>query len=166
MIRRPPRSTRKESSAASDVYKRQEDNREVIEEPQESKVEEEKTEPCLENSVPNVIKKASFHDGVRRGLHECCKAIDRGVAQMCFLAKNCDEPNYLSLVKALCAMRSVRLVMVPDNKELGAWAGLCKLDNKATPRKVVRTSVVVITDYGEKTPYLEWLEKEYKDTEE
>ncbi|WP_460366239.1 hypothetical protein, partial [Staphylococcus aureus] len=27
MIRRPPRSTRKESSAASDVYKRQEQNK-------------------------------------------------------------------------------------------------------------------------------------------
>ena len=29
MIRRPPRSTRKESSAASDVYKRQEPNRPI-----------------------------------------------------------------------------------------------------------------------------------------
>eukprot|EP00826_Nyctotherus_ovalis_P003349 TRINITY_DN1067_c0_g1_i19.p1 TRINITY_DN1067_c0_g1~~TRINITY_DN1067_c0_g1_i19.p1 ORF type:complete len:145 (+),score=60.15 TRINITY_DN1067_c0_g1_i19:65-499(+) len=143
-----------------------EDHKEEVEATEEPKVEEEKSAPCLENSVPNVIKKASFNDGVKRGLHECCKAIDRGVGLMCFLASNCDEPNYLSLVKALCAMRSVKLIEVPDNKTLGAWAGLCKLDAKATARKVVRTSVVVITDFGERTPYLEWLLNEYKPASE
>ena len=81
---------------------------------------------------------------------------------MCFLAKNCDEPNYNSLVEALCAMRNVKLIKVPDNKQLGIWAGLCKLDKKAEARKIVRTSAVVITNFGEASPYLEWLEKEYK----
>ena len=100
--------------------------------------------------------------GVRKGLHESCKAIDRGVALMCFLASNCDEATYIKLVKALCALRSVKLIEVPDNKALGAWVGLCKLDAKAKARKIVRTSVVVITNFGERTPYLEWLEKEYK----
>ena len=99
--------------------------------------------------------------GVRKGLHESCKAIDRGVALMCFLAANCDEANYIKLVKALCALRNVKLIEVPDNKALGVWAGLCKFDAKAKARKVVRTSVVVITNFGEKTPYLEWLETQY-----
>ena len=82
---------------------------------------------------------------------------------MCILAKNCDEPNYISLVTALCSMRNVKLIQVPDNKTLGVWAGLCKMDKKAEPRKIVRTSAVVITNYGEKTPYLDWLLNEYKE---
>ena len=42
MIRRPPRSTRKESSAASDVYKRQEYVKEVLEtKAEETKIEKE-----------------------------------------------------------------------------------------------------------------------------
>ena len=116
--------------------------------------EEEKGVLSLETAVPNVIKKASFHDGlypglirvgVCKGLHESCKAIDRGTALMCFLAKNCDEPNYPTLVSALCKMRGVKLIHVPDNKVLGQWAGLCKFDKTGEARKIVRTSVVVIT---------------------
>ena len=64
---------------------------------------------------------------------------------MCFLSENCDEPNYKALVTALCNMKGVRLVSVPDNKELGKWAGLCKVDKKGEARKIVRTSIVVIT---------------------
>ena len=90
------------------------------------------------------------------------KAIDPGIVQMYFLAKNYDEPNYISLVGALCAMRNVKLVKVPDNKKLGEWAGLCKMDKKAEARKIVRTSIVAVTDFGETSPYLDWLQKEYK----
>ena len=100
--------------------------------------------------------------GVKRGLHECCKAIDRGIALMCIVAENCDEPNYITLVSALCTMRGVKVVKVPDNKTLGKWSGLCKVDKKGEARKVVRTSVVVITNFGEKTHHLEWLQNEYK----
>ena len=35
-----------------------------------------------------------------------------------------------------------------DNKELGQWAGLCKVDKDGNPRKVVGASCVAITDYG------------------
>ncbi len=81
---------------------------------------------------------------------------------MCILAENCDEPNYSSLVSALCNMRGIKLVKVPDNKVLGKWAGLCKVDKKGEARKVVRTSVVVITNFGERTNHLDWLQNEYK----
>ena len=64
---------------------------------------------------------------------------------MCILAENCDEPNYINLINALCNMRGVKLIKVKDNKELGKWAGLCKVDKKGEARKIVRTSVVVIT---------------------
>eukprot|EP00830_Metopus_es_P001287 TRINITY_DN11114_c0_g1_i1.p1 TRINITY_DN11114_c0_g1~~TRINITY_DN11114_c0_g1_i1.p1 ORF type:complete len:172 (-),score=44.60 TRINITY_DN11114_c0_g1_i1:63-578(-) len=132
----------------------------VTEEAKVQPAEEEKGVITLEKAVPVVIKKASYHEGVCRGLHESCKAIDRGVALMCFLAKNCDEPNYPNLITALCNMRNVKLIPVEDQKELGKWAGLCKMDKKGEARKCVRTSVVVITNFGERTPQLDWLQND------
>lgn len=50
----------------------------------------------------------------------------------------------IRLVTALCAQHNIPLLKVPNNKELGEWAGLCKLDKDAKPRKVVKCSSLVI----------------------
>merc|ERR1712078_140185 len=74
------------------------------------------------------------------------------------LAENCSEPAYKKLVQALCAEHAVPLVEVSDNKELGQWAGLCKVDKDGNPRKVVGASCVCITDYGEESAGLTFLQ--------
>eukprot|EP00831_Metopus_contortus_P079421 TRINITY_DN789_c0_g1_i4.p1 TRINITY_DN789_c0_g1~~TRINITY_DN789_c0_g1_i4.p1 ORF type:complete len:120 (-),score=20.99 TRINITY_DN789_c0_g1_i4:144-503(-) len=84
------------------------------------------------------------------------------MGQMCFMAENCDEPNYKTLVTALCKMRKVPLIAVPEKEELGKWAGLCKVDKKGESRRIVKTSVVVITNFGEPSQYLDYLKSEYK----
>merc|ERR1712232_618113 len=75
-----------------------------------------------------VLKKALIHDGLARGLHEAAKALDRRQAHLCCLATNCSEDAYKKLVEALCLEHNINLIHVPDSKQLGEWAGLCRID--------------------------------------
>mmetsp|Transcript_90013 Transcript_90013/g.254957 ORF Transcript_90013/g.254957 Transcript_90013/m.254957 type:complete len:140 (-) Transcript_90013:69-488(-) len=103
----------------------------------------------LNGAVRRVLKHALFVDGAIRGLHEVAKHIEAGKAQIVFLAETCNEPAYKKLVQGLCLEKNVPLVDVPDNKTLGEWAGLCKIDKDGLPRKVVGASCVAIIDFGE-----------------
>lgn len=98
-----------------------------------------------------VLKKSMAHDGLARGLHEGAKVIEKHAAQLCVLAEDCNQPDYVKLVKALCADHNVNLIAVPSAKTLGEWAGLCKIDSEGKARKVVGCSCVVVKDYGEES---------------
>lgn len=102
----------------------------------------------IETALKAVLKTALCHDGLARGLHEAAKALESKTAKLCVLAQSCDEQNYLTLVEALCAEHSVNLMKVADGKELGEWAGLCKIDPEGNPRNVVNCSCVVVKDFG------------------
>ncbi|KAK6139575.1 hypothetical protein DH2020_026685 [Rehmannia glutinosa] len=84
-----------------------------------------------------VLKKSLAHGGLVRGLHEGAKVIEKHAAQLCVLAEDCNQPDYLKLVKALCADHNVNLITVPSAKTLGEWAGLCKIDSEGKARKIV-----------------------------
>jgi small subunit ribosomal protein S12e len=58
------------------------------------------------------------------------------------------------LVEALCHEHDIKLFRVPDSKQLGEWAGLCKIDKQGKPRKVVGCSCVVVKDFGTQTEAL------------
>merc|ERR1711924_592673 len=61
---------------------------------------------------------------------------------LCVLAENCSEPAYKKLIEALCTEHGINLMKVPDNSELGEWAGLCKVDSEGKARKIVSCSCV------------------------
>ena len=84
-------------------------------------------------------------------------------ARLCLLATECDEPAYVKLVKALCAERGVPLREVASRQELGEMVGLHKTDKEGVSRKVVATSVAVITDYGEASASLSILLADMKE---
>ena len=81
----------------------------------------------LMTALQLVMKKSSAHDGLVKGLREAAKAIEKHVAQLCVLAEDCDQPDYVKLVKALCAEHNVHLVTVPSAKTLGEWSGVSSL---------------------------------------
>merc|ERR1711937_1101260 len=74
----------------------------------------------LMSALQMVLKKALAHNQLARGLHEGCKAIERGDCQLVILAKDCNQNDYKKLVEAL-----------------------------AREHKVVKCSMAVVKDYGE-----------------
>lgn len=111
----------------------------------------EEVEMSVLDALKDVLQKAMIHGGLKKGLHECAKALDRRAARLCCLAKDCENDEYKKLIKALCAEGEVHVVMVESGKELGAWCGLAKLEADGSVKKAVRTSCAVVTDFGEET---------------
>lgn len=116
----------------------------------------------LMGAVRLVLKKALIYDGVQRGIHQVAKAIEAKLAHCCFLSESCSEDLYKNLIKGLCQEQKIPLIEVPDSKELGQWAGLCKMDKEGNPRKIVGASCVCITDYGEESQGLSFLKAHFK----
>ncbi|KAK4776873.1 hypothetical protein SAY86_005561 [Trapa natans] len=105
----------------------------------------------LMTALQIVLRKSLAHGGLIRGLHEGAKAIEKHAALFCVLAEDCNQPDYIKLVKSLCNEHNVSLINVPSAQTLGEWAGLCKIDSEGKARKVVGCSSVVIKDFGEET---------------
>ncbi|XP_015785629.1 40S ribosomal protein S12-like isoform X2 [Tetranychus urticae] len=106
----------------------------------------------VHSALQQVLKTSLINNGLARGLHEAAKALDKRQAHLCVLATDCDEPSYIKLVEALCKEHQISLIKLDDNKKLGEWAGLCKIDKDGKARKVVGCKCVVIKDYGKETP--------------
>ncbi|TKR86941.1 hypothetical protein L596_011433 [Steinernema carpocapsae] len=102
----------------------------------------------VKESLQKVLKSALIADGLARGLHEAAKALDKRQAHFCVLANNCDEPQYVRLVEALCQKHEIPLIKVENKKELGEWAGLFKMDKEMKARKIVGCSCAVVKDWG------------------
>ena len=114
------------------------------------------------DALKEVLKKAQIHDGLARGLHEACKALESGKSRLCCLAEDVDEDSYNKIVRALCDEHNVSLVMVPEGKKLGEWCGLCKIDEEGEATKVVGCSCAVVLNYGEDSHALNCLMEHLK----
>lgn len=84
----------------------------------------------LMTAVQLVLKKSLAYRGLARGLRECSKLIEKHAAQLCIIAEDCDQPDYVKLIRALCAEHNVSLITVPHAKTLGEWAGVSVIDVK------------------------------------
>mmetsp|Transcript_825 Transcript_825/g.476 ORF Transcript_825/g.476 Transcript_825/m.476 type:complete len:141 (+) Transcript_825:63-485(+) len=114
-------------------------------------VAESTEELTTQEALKQVLRRALAHNGLRRGLHECTKELERGNGRLCILANDCDNAEYKKLIQALCTEQSVPLIMSDKGVEIAEWVGLAKLNADGTVRKVKRTSVAVVTDFGEES---------------
>jgi len=113
----------------------------------------------LLTALPVVLKKALRADGLARGIREVQKSLEKGKAHLTILAADCDQQDYVSLVTALSLQSNTRVLKVKHAKQLGEWAGLRKLDRTGQARKVVACACVTITNYGEQSKELEFLQQ-------
>ncbi|MBZ3883491.1 40S ribosomal protein S12 [Sciurus carolinensis] len=68
---------------------------------------------------------------------------------------------YVKLVETLCAEHQISLLKDDDNKKLGEWVGLCKIDQEGKPHKVIGCCVVV-KDYGKESQAEDVIEEYFK----
>ncbi|XP_058046729.1 LOW QUALITY PROTEIN: small ribosomal subunit protein eS12-like [Ahaetulla prasina] len=116
----------------------------------------------VNTTLQGMLKTALIHDGLARGICEAAKPLDKHQAHLCVLASNCDEPMYVKLVEALRAEHQIKLIKVDDNKKLGEWVSLCKIDREGKVRKVVGCSCVVVKDYGKGSQAKDAIEEYFK----
>ncbi|ELW62643.1 40S ribosomal protein S12 [Tupaia chinensis] len=116
----------------------------------------------INTALQQVLKTALIHDGLTREICETAKALDKRQAHLRVLASSCDELMYVNLVEALCAKHQINLIKVDDNKRLGEWVGLCKIDREGKPHKVVGYSCVVVKDYGKESQAKGVIEEYFK----
>ena len=119
-------------------------------------VEEEKIDN-IEAAIKSVIRKSQVQGELVKGLNEVCKALDRKQAQLCVLAKDCDDQKYKKLVQALAKNAGIPVVEVESRLSLGEWLGHCKYDKENAPRKVKGTSSVAVVQYGEESEALSFV---------
>uniref|UniRef100_A0A673SZT6 40S ribosomal protein S12 n=1 Tax=Suricata suricatta TaxID=37032 RepID=A0A673SZT6_SURSU len=116
----------------------------------------------MNTALQEVLKISLIHDGLECGICKAAKALDKRQAHLCVLATKCDEPMYVKVVEALCVEHQINLIKVDDNKKLGEWVGLCKIDIEGTPHKVVGCSCVVVKDYGKESQAKDVIEEYFK----
>jgi len=104
----------------------------------------------LSRALREVLANARKFDGLAIGLHECAKTLDRRQAHLCLLATDCENPAYKKLIESLCAEGHIPLLSIDEitREHLGQWCGLVKFDPEHKPRRIVKTSCVVIRNFG------------------
>lgn len=133
----------------------------LVEEEQDQVVEQE-IELTLPDAIRDVLQNSLHRRGLSRGLRESVKALDRSQARLVVLASDCDKPEYKKLIQCLASERHVNILEVPTKEALGKMVGLCKYDKKGEARKVVKTSCVVIRDFGKGSRSLEFIQEHLK----
>ncbi len=99
--------------------------------------------PEIEAKTLEVIESAAAAKGIRKGMNEATKAIERGVAKLVVMAENVEPEEILVHIPILCEEKVIPYTYVKDKLALGKAAGLS-----------VPTSSIAIVDAGVKANLL------------
>ncbi|XP_037060327.1 40S ribosomal protein S12-like [Peromyscus leucopus] len=97
------------------------------------------------------VLKTTFHDDLACSVCEAVKALNKSQTDLRVFESNCDECIYVKLVEALGAEQQINRIKANDNRKLGEWVGLCKIDQEGKPQKGIGCSCVVVKDYGKES---------------
>ena len=61
-----------------------------------------------------------IQNGLKKGLHECAKALDHRFVILCCLAKDYENKGYKKFIRALCTEGEFNVIMVDIGNYLGA----------------------------------------------
>lgn len=99
-----------------------------------------------------IIQTSNNDSLLAKGIHEVCKAIEtkdeKLKAQYVVLAKNCDEANYVKIVKGLAAQNKIPVIEIEQGQTLGEWLGICKYDKNKNVTKARKCSSVAIRGFS------------------
>lgn len=105
-----------------------------------------------ETAFKRVIQTASNDSLLAKGIHEVCKAIEakdeKLKAKWIVLAKNCDEANYVKIIKGLAAQNKIPVVEIEQGETLGEWLSMCKYDKNKNVTKQRKCSSVAIRGFS------------------
>ncbi len=105
-----------------------------------------------ETAFKRVVQTANNDSLLAKGIHEVCKAIEtkdeKLRAKYVVLAKNCNEANYVKIIKGLAAQNKIPVVEIEQGETLGEWLGMCKYDKNKNVTKQRRCSSVAIRDFS------------------
>jgi len=99
--------------------------------------------PETEAKILEIVESAAAAKGLRKGMNETTKAVERGVAKFVVMAENVEPEEILIHMPVLCEEKVVPYAYVKDKLALGKAAGLS-----------VPTSSIAVVDAGVKANLL------------
>ncbi len=105
-----------------------------------------------DTAFKRVVQTANNDSLLAKGIHEVCKAIEtkdeKLRAQYVVLAKDCNEANYVKIIKGLAAQNKIKLIEIEQGETLGEWLGMCKYDKNKNITKKRKCSSVAIRGFS------------------
>ena len=123
--------------------------------------EEKKEELNINSALAKVIKKSQLHDGIKHGLNEVVKSIDRKEPHLIILAEDCQEAKYKKLIEAFAKQNDIPLI-TSKRQQMAEWVGYHKVDNEGKPRKMKNVSSIAILDWVEENDAVKFVQDHLK----
>ena len=75
------------------------------------------------------------------------------------MASDCDSEEHKKVIQALWREGDIKRIRVETREQLGEWAGLARINEDGDAEKIVKTTCVAVTDFGEESDSLDKLLK-------
>jgi len=78
----------------------------------------------LSDLAYEILQVARDTGKINKGTNETTKAVERGIAQLVYIAEDVEPPEIVAHLPLLCEERKITYIFVPNKTQLGTSAGL------------------------------------------